>query len=72
MIIYRLYFENVGLTEKWWNDFSSLTDEEKMVINPIIEKNDFKSVDDLNESETVHGVLKYYCISRKDAENTMF
>ena len=41
MIIYRLYFENVGLTEKWWNDFSSLTDEEKMVINPIIEKNDF-------------------------------
>ena len=43
-----------------------------MVINPIIEKNDFKSVDDLNESETVHGVLKYYCISRKDAENAMF
>ena len=44
MIIYRFYFEGIGMTEKWWNDFNSLTEEEMQTIKPIIEHNDFSDI----------------------------
>ena len=37
MVIYRFYFEGIGMTDKWWNKFSSLSDEKKAIIKPIIE-----------------------------------
>ena len=71
MIIYRLYFEKNGLTEKWWNEFLSLSNEEKSIIKPIIEKNEFKNIKGLDVSEKICNVLKYYCITRKDAEEAL-
>lgn len=68
MIIYRLYFEKIGLTSKWWNDFNCLTDEQKIVIKPIIEKNKFDDYEKLDLDKDVLKVLEYYRITRNDAE----
>ena len=71
MIIYRFYFEGIGMTEKWWNDFNSLTEEEMQIIKPIIEHNDFSNIDSQTENANVLHVLQYYCITREDAERAM-
>ena len=71
MIIYRFYFEEIGMTEKWWNDFNSLTEEEMQIIKPIIEHNDFSEIGRQAENANVLRVLQYYCITREDAERAM-
>ncbi len=68
MIIYRLHFEENGLTDKWWESYTSLSDEELSVINPIIEHNDFSNIDGLNLSDNIKKVLEYYRITRDVAE----
>ena len=69
MIIYRLYFEKIGVTDKWWNDYSQLTDEEKRIINPIIGSNYFDNLESTTNNVNVLNVLQYYRITREDAEN---
>ena len=68
MIIYRFYFEGIGMTEKWWKDFNSLTEKEMRVIRPIIERNDFSNIERQTDNANVLRVLQYYCITREDAE----
>lgn len=71
MIIYRFYFEGIGMTEKWWNDFNSLTEDEMQIIKPIIEHNDFSDIESKANSANVLRVLQYYRITREDAEQAM-
>lgn len=71
MIIYRFYFEGIGMTEKWWNDFNSLNEEEMRIIKPIIEHNDFSDIGNQTDNANVLRVLQYYCITREDAERAM-
>lgn len=71
MIIYRLYFEEIGVTDKWWHDYSQLTDEEKSIINPIIESNDFNDLESKTTNVNVINVLQYYRITREDAEKEL-
>lgn len=71
MIIYRFYFEELGMTECWWRDYNNLTLEEKDQINPIIERNVFINIDETNLSPAVRRVLEYYRITRDDAEHWM-
>ena len=71
MIIYRFYFEGIGMTEKWWNDFNSLTEEEKRIIKPIIEHNDFSDIGNQTDNANALRVLQYYCITREDAERAI-
>jgi len=71
MIIYRFYFEKTGLTDKWWNAYSSLTDEEKAIINPIIENNDFHDIASFGLSNRLREVLEFYTIRREDAEKVL-
>ena len=71
MIIYRFYFEGIGMTEKWWKDFNSLTEEEMQIIKPIIEHNDFSDIGRQTKNANVLRVLQYYCITREDAERAM-
>jgi len=71
MIIYRSYFEGIGMTNKWWTAYSSLSDGEKNTINPIIERNDFHNIESKTSNRKVLSVLKYYTITRDDAENAM-
>ena len=71
MIIYRLYFEKIGMTEQWWQEYNQLTEEEKNFINPIIETNVFNDIEDMTDNPNILKVLQYYCITREDAENGM-
>lgn len=71
MIIYRFYFEKLGMTERWWHDYNDLTVAEKEQINPIIEMNVFTHIDETNLSTSVRKVLDYYRITREDAERWM-
>lgn len=71
MIIYRFYFEELGMTDCWWQDYNNLTTAEKEQIKPIIERNIFANIDETNLSVAVRRVLKYYRITRDDAERWM-
>ena len=68
MIIYRFYFEGIGITEKWWKDFNSLTEKEMQIIRPIIERNNFSDIESQTDNINVLRVLQYYRITREDAE----
>ena len=71
MIIYRFFFEGIGLTDQWWNAFSALSDEEMEIARPIIEKNVFTNIQDETDNDNVLNVLRYYCITRENAERMM-
>lgn len=65
LIIYRLYYENNGITNLWWNSFSSLHKEQLDIIKPIIEKNNFNDIN-ISDNKIKH-VLSFYNIKRGDA-----
>ncbi|WP_160684295.1 hypothetical protein [Clostridium sp. C2-6-12] len=71
MIIYRLHFENNGLTDKWWSCFSNLSSEKLEIVKPIIEKNSFLEIESLSEDSEILQLLSYYTIKREDAEREM-
>ena len=71
MIIYRFFFEGIGLTDEWWVAFSGLTDDEMEIVKPIIEKNVFTDIQSKTDNNNVLNVLRYYCITRDDAERMM-
>lgn len=71
MIIYRFYFEDIGMTDKWWNSFSSLPEEKKAIIKPIIESNDFSDYERDVKDDEILEVLSYYRIKRGDAEKEL-
>lgn len=71
MIIYRFYFEEVGLTDEWWNKFNSLTEEQKIIANGIIENNNFLNYEEQTDDNKILELLAYYRITREDAENEM-
>jgi len=68
MIIYRLYYEDNGITQAWWNAFSSLPSDKMKFIKPIIHNNDFSDIYSLTDDNDILEVLKYYTITRNDAE----
>lgn len=68
MIIYRLYYEENGITEAWWNAFLSLDPEKMEFIKPIIHENDFSNIYSLTSDKDILNVLEYYTITRDDAE----
>ena len=71
MIVYRFYFEGIGLTEQWWNDYQKLSEEQKNIVNPIIYSNDFDNYEDFVDDMECINVLSYYRIKREDAENVL-
>lgn len=71
MIIYRLYFEGIGLTDKWWREYSSLTTSEREAINPIIERNNFHDIDSFDLNNKQKEVLSFYTVKREDAERAL-
>lgn len=71
MIVYRLHYEGDGLTEAWWNAFSTLPLEKMEIIKPIIHLNDFSDIYSLTTDEEILNVLKYYTITRDDAEEAI-
>jgi len=57
MIIYRFYFEEIGMTDKWWKAYSGLSEREKA-----------SKIYELTVDKKVLSVLEYYRITREDAE----
>lgn len=71
MIIYRFYFEGIGLTDEWWNSFQNLTEAQLAIAKPIIESNDFSVYENRTDDLEILNVLSYYRIRREDAERAM-
>jgi len=69
MIVYRLYYENKGMTDAWWNAFSSLASEKMEFVKTIINGNDFSNIHSLTSDKDFLKVLEYYTITRDDAED---
>ena len=71
MIIYRLYFEEIGITQKWWKLFCSLSEEQLNQAKEIIHTNIFDSYEKTISDPQVLELLAYYRITRDDAERAM-
>jgi len=65
-ILYRLFFEENGLADKWWNDFSNLSEKDRSEAKTIIENNDFRDIEGQIQNPAVLKVLRYYTITRDD------
>lgn len=59
-LLFRFFFEHLGYTDKWRADMACLTDEERSIIMPIILKNKFTDIDNLDVNEKIKKVLSYY------------
>ena len=68
MIIYRLYFEKIGLTEEWWSVYTSMPKEKLSVAQKIIQNNNFDHYESLVDDKQILNLLYYYKIDRKVAE----
>ena len=71
MIIYRFYFEEIGLTDEWWKHYSALTENQKDMIKPIIYSNIFDDYEEIIVDKECLKVLSYYRMRREDAENVI-
>ncbi|MEK7432941.1 MAG: hypothetical protein AABZ74_07405 [Cyanobacteriota bacterium] len=69
-IIYRYFFEEIGLKSQWENLYESLSNEEKEFSFRIIESNDFKDYISKTENDKILKFLKHYTITRDDVEIT--
>ena len=66
LIIYRLFYEQNGITEEWWRKFSALKEEDKEYVKTIIEKNNFTNINIISHNQAILDVLSYYLIKRSD------
>lgn len=71
LIIYRLYFEKIGITEKWWNCFNSLPKNKLEIAKKIIETNNFSTYENEIEDEEILNLLEFYKIKREIAETEL-
>lgn len=69
-ILYRFFFEDIGLTKKWWDNFNSLNETDKRIAKNIIEKNNFHNINNYyNLNSELSIFFKYYGITRDMVEN---
>lgn len=59
-LLFRFFFEYLGYTDNWRKDMASLTDEERRIVMPIIFKNKFSNIDELDVCDKIKKVLSYY------------
>lgn len=64
LIIYRNHFKDNGITEKWWQNFSDLSFEEKNIAKNIIHENNFINLNEKTNNHKILEVLEYYNIKR--------
>lgn len=71
LIVYRFFYKENGITQKWWEDFNSLSPEKLIIAKNLIQKNNFENIGDLTDDKEILDVLKYYTIRREDAEKEL-
>ena len=69
-LLFRFFFEHLGYTDKWRQEMASLTEEERSIVMPIIFKNKFTDIDELDVSEKIKKVLSYYKNYRSEIADT--
>ena len=65
-LLFRLFFEHLGYTQKWREAMHELSDEEKIELYPIIFKNDFNNIEELTSNEKFRYILRFYKNYRAD------
>lgn len=68
-LLFRLFFEHLGYTQKWRKEMATLTEAEKQELYPIIFKNDFNHIEELTDNKKYQRILKYYKNYRGDIAN---
>lgn len=63
-IIYRYFFEGLGMTNEWREIYYSLTDNEKEIAFKLIESNDFSDYQSKTDNKKILELLKHYTIKR--------
>lgn len=71
MIVYRLFFEENGMTDMWWEQFNKLDSAQKRKAKSIIQKNHFEDYERKVDDPEVLKLLAFYRITREDAENAI-
>lgn len=71
MIIYRMFFEENGMVDDWWNAFQNLSESQRITAKKIIESNNFSDYEKKINDTDVLNVLEYYRIKREYAEKNM-
>ncbi|MGE5474527.1 MAG: hypothetical protein ACM3UU_09935 [Ignavibacteriales bacterium] len=71
MIIYRYYYRDNGLTDKWWETFNSLPNDKLQTAKEIIHANDFNDLSLKTTDIDILSLLEYYKITRDDAESEL-
>lgn len=66
-IIYRFQFKD-NLTKEWEEKFWSLPEEKLKVVKAIVAANQFSELELSSYDSEIEDVLKYYCITREEAE----
>lgn len=67
-ILYRNKFKKSGLLAEWRKTFRKLTADDKEEAKRIIEKSDFKNINDLSNNTKILKLLSFYTINEKDLE----
>lgn len=67
MIIYRLHYEKIGMTDAWWEAFNALSEQQLELAKTLIQKNNFSSISELTSDDAILHLLKFYTISRDEA-----
>lgn len=65
-ILYRFFFESIGLTDQWREEFNQLSPTNKEIALNVIYDNDFNDVKSLTKNRQVLQFLKHYVNYRKD------
>ena len=65
-IVYRYFFEGIGLTDMWRKSFNSLTLKERETVFPIIENNDFTNINNITKNKKLLELFRHYSIRKED------
>lgn len=66
-ILYRFFFEEIGYTQKWKEEYISLSKKNKEMANVIIEKNIFtKEIFNSINNKKVKNLISHYMITRDE------
>jgi len=65
-ILHRFYFEELGLTQKWWKEFNELNILENVNVKNIIEESEFNDEKLSHLSKDLRRFMKHYQIQRGD------
>lgn len=68
-LLFRLFFEHLGYTQKWRKAMHELSDEEKAELYPIIYNNDFNNIEELTNNGRLRNILAFYKNYRADIAN---